>query len=597
MDTASESYQKMLHESIQRFFAEYEKGVTDFSAFSSIFFRLMQAADPPLETVWFYSALNFHSSKFTIQDPILVYRELFHLIVTCSALCNSGLKRIALLAPVIYELYRLVSEKRGFWLNSDVEFLVEGIVSYLSICCCKNSDPEVGSVHLGPGFLDVVRVWTVGRLEGNRTFGDDLSVFFPLVSDEVCQGVGVGCGVGYLAGIVMSEAFIMRLCLKFGSGASRAELEKDMRSLAVEMISGFRNCYFFDTLLRMLLEPVLPVTSLLMIKIMLFLYHFLMVSGFSCFIMSRKVHVADPKQLGEILMRVVFPAILSVNGLLLGHDLEFGRVSSYLIPNLKFVSWQSAEDEVLLRKVLYDAVIMEKYTFLNPQIGIQLFGNQLKNIVVTWLFVADNAILYVRENGDQAKAISYINAFSESQLPSQLIKWVATQSGMGEEMGRPKFSTPIAFMKWLLIAEDQGIRVFDHNISKLHAKAMMYKSRVEYELPVCKLDGKTRDNNVFFYTDNEGSGEEKIDGDQEMIDSLNAAMLAAACTVNLTTDGRRKRKGIIDEGKTQFKFGKYHLLENSFGDNHLPFGDDGGSSSGSEVENPVSDEDMEIMEQ
>ncbi|XP_010648329.1 uncharacterized protein LOC104878980 isoform X2 [Vitis vinifera] len=337
MDTASESYQKMLHESIQRFFAEYEKGVSDFSAFSSIFFRLMQASpDPPLETVWFYSALNFHS----------------------------------------------------------------------------------------------------------------------------------------------------------------------------------------NTLLRMLLEPVLPVTSLL-----------------------------------------------------------------------------SAEDEVLLRKVLYDAVIMEKYTFLNPQIGIQLFGNQLKNIVVTWLFVADNAILYVRENGDQAKAISYINAFSESQLPSQLIKWVATQSGMGEEMGRPKFSTPIAFMKWLLIAEDQGIRVFDHNISKLHAKAMMYKSRVEYELPVCKLDGKTRDNNVFFYTDNEGSGEEKIDGDQEMIDSLNAAMLAAACTVNLTTDGRRKRKGIIDEGKTQFKFGKYHLLENSFGDNHLPFGDDGGSSSGSEVENPVSDEDMEIMEQ
>ena len=250
MDTASESYQKMLHESIQRFFAEYEKGVSDFSAFSSIFFRLMQASpDPPLETVWFYSALNFHSSNFTIQDPILVYRELFQLIVTCSALCNSGLKRIALLAPVIYELYRLVSEKRGFWLNSDVEFLVEGIVSYLSICCCKNSDPEVGSVHLGPGFLDVVRVWTVGRLEGNRTFGDDLSVFFPLVSDEVCQGVGVGCGVGYLAGIVMSEAFITRLCLKFDSGASRAELEKDMRNLAVEMISGFRNCYFFGEIL------------------------------------------------------------------------------------------------------------------------------------------------------------------------------------------------------------------------------------------------------------------------------------------------------------------------------------------------------------
>ena len=239
----------MLHESIQRFFAEYEKGVTDFSAFTSIFFRLMQTSpDPPLETVWFYSALNFHSCNFTIQDPVLAVRELFEVIVTCSSLCNSGLKRIALLAPVIYELYRLVSEKRGVWLNSDVEFLLEGIVSYISICC-KNPDPEMGSIHLGPGFLNVIRVWTVGRLEGNCTLGDNLSVFFPLVNDEICQGVGVGCGVGFLAGIVISEAFIMRLCLKFGSGASRAELEEDMRNWAVQMISGFRNCYFFGEVL------------------------------------------------------------------------------------------------------------------------------------------------------------------------------------------------------------------------------------------------------------------------------------------------------------------------------------------------------------
>lgn len=249
MDSASEPYQQMLQESIQRFFAEYEKGVTDFSAFSSIFFRLMQTSpDPPLETVWFYSALNFHSSNLTIQDPVLVVRQSFEVIVTCSSLCNSGLKRIALLAPVLFELYRLVSEKRGLLLNSDVECLVEGIISYTSICC-KNSDPEMASVHLGPGFLDVIRIWTVDRLEGNCTFENDLGVFFPLVSDEVRQGVGVECGVGYLAGIVMSEAFIMRLCLKLGSGASRVELEKDIRNWAVQMISGFRNCYFFGEVL------------------------------------------------------------------------------------------------------------------------------------------------------------------------------------------------------------------------------------------------------------------------------------------------------------------------------------------------------------
>ena len=118
----------------------------------------------------------------------------------------------------------------------------------------------------------------------------------------------------------------------------------------------------------------------------------------------------------------------------------------------------------------------------------------------------------------------------------------------------------------------------------------MCKSRLQYELPVCKIEGKTPDNDVLFCTDSEGSGDEKVDGDREMIDSLNTA-------VNLTTDGRRKRKGIIDEGKTQVKFCKYHLHENSFGDIRLPFGDDGCSSSGSEVENPVLDQDMEIMEE
>lgn len=39
-----------------------------------------------------------------------------------------------------------------------------------------------------------------------------------------------------------------------------------------------------------------------------------------------------------------------------------------------------------------------------------------------------------------------MDAFSGSQLPSHLVKWVATQNGMGEEIDGPKFSTPIAFI-------------------------------------------------------------------------------------------------------------------------------------------------------
>lgn len=55
-------------------------------------------------------------------------------------------------------------------------------------------------------------------------------------------------------------------------------------------------------------------------------------------------------------------------------------------------SSQSSEDEVLLRNILYDGVIMMEFSFLNPQLP----GNHLKNIAVRWLFVADHAIQSAR---------------------------------------------------------------------------------------------------------------------------------------------------------------------------------------------------------
>lgn len=64
--------------------------------------------------------------------------------------------------------------------------------------------------------------------------------------------------------------------------------------------------------------------------------------------------------------------------------------------NLLFLFSQKYEDEFFLREVLYDAVVMVEYSFLIPQIGIKLAGGNLKNLAVTWLFVADNAIRFVR---------------------------------------------------------------------------------------------------------------------------------------------------------------------------------------------------------
>lgn len=137
---------------------------------------------------------------------MLAVKDLFQLLVSCSNPCNNGLKRVALLAPVVYELYCVVFGcfDRDLWLKRESEGLVEEIVCYIIICCSKYSEEwEIGSDNLTYGFVDLVWVWTVDRVREDCEFGDDLRVFFPLVSGEVCSGVNVGCGAGNLAGVVM----------------------------------------------------------------------------------------------------------------------------------------------------------------------------------------------------------------------------------------------------------------------------------------------------------------------------------------------------------------------------------------------------------
>lgn len=242
-------YQPMLQESIHRFLAEYGKGVTDFSSFGSIFSRLLRnLPDPPLEILWFYSALTIHTAKLTMQDypskRVSAVRELFQLLVSYTSPCGN-FKRIAILAPVIYELHCLVLDKKNS--NREVEDILEGLVSYSSICCSAGLEEEDEEVA-GSGFSDVLRVWMVDRV----CTGDELKAFFPIVIEEVHEQIRKGCGVGYLAGVVMCEALLLRLWLKFGSGNSRVELEKDVRNCTVQTMSGFRTFWFLGE--RYLLE-------------------------------------------------------------------------------------------------------------------------------------------------------------------------------------------------------------------------------------------------------------------------------------------------------------------------------------------------------
>ncbi|XP_057959208.1 uncharacterized protein LOC131151806 isoform X1 [Malania oleifera] len=555
-------HELMLQESIDHFLSEFYKFQPDFSGLSSVFARLVQTMhDPPLEIIWFYSALTFRSNS-AADDPLArvsVVKDLFQLLVSCSASCN-GVKRVALLAPVIFKLCELVTSENIFWLRREIDCFVEGIVSYITMCCCQDSENDDGSVHLTGCFVDLLRVWTVDQGEENRNFEEALRLFFPLVSEGVRQGVGVGCGAGYLAGVVTSEAFLLLFCFKFGSGGPKAELQKNLLSWASDSIIGFKNWYFFDIILRTLLDPILPVTSLLVSMLL-----------FDC----------------PMLIVIELPQFRGFIG--------SWKPSEFIRRLWIYLHSSSPEDEVLMRRVLYDTMVMIEHPFLDSD-SVLLPANCLKNLAITWLLVADDAVQFIRKHGDQTKAISYIDAFTESRLISQLIEWISNHAGMKQKLGRPNVSTPADLIRWLLILEDQGVRLFDH-IFKFHDKAIVYKSRADQEFSVFEPDIRSLDN-VFLPNDSKGEEKVEVVVDQATVGSVDAVFLAATCTSKLTgADRRRKRKeGDRVEGKTQAKFVKYHLDEMSIGQKFLSSGDEDGLSSGNEVENLVSDEDMEDME-
>lgn len=227
---------------------------------------------------------------------------------------------------------------------------------------------------------------------------------------------------------------------------------------------------------------------------------------------------------------------------------------------------------------------------------------------LAWLLVADGAIQFVRECGEHASAISYIEAFSKSDFSNLLIKWVTIQTGIDKKLVMPNTPTPKALIKWLLVLQNQGIRVFDQDVSELHAKAAICMSRADYELPAFK----PADDNTFFDIGNVATGKDKVAEDQEMVHLLHNPFSAAACVVKSTaTHGRRKREEEMNEEATPNKIVKYNSHENSYPVNVLPFTGGDALITGSEVNNPAhgvctgslmenavhddSDEEMEVL--
>lgn len=171
-------------------------------------------------------------------------KDLLNLLTSCSNLSGTS-KKIALLAPVVYELCNIVSDcrKRLVCVGDQVEGLVENVMGYIMMC------PGLYDCGVGAGefdnklvcFEDLVRVWTADRGGGRCSVGENLRAFFPLLTDGVWDWMSDKGGVRELSGMVLCEVFFLRVYLSFLSRLSAEELVKDA---AVRMIKGFRNVYF-----------------------------------------------------------------------------------------------------------------------------------------------------------------------------------------------------------------------------------------------------------------------------------------------------------------------------------------------------------------
>ncbi|KAL0333805.1 UNVERIFIED_CONTAM: hypothetical protein Sangu_1536700 [Sesamum angustifolium] len=471
--------------------------------FTSDFQEFVQSkADPPLESIWVYTALTFTSSSTPKTDPfsrILAIKDLFQLIVSCSASCSS-VKSIALAAPVIYYLHGFILDVKGFQLgpkkekklNGEIKTLVDSILGYINVCCNGFDGNFDDLENLIRPLGDLISFWLVDDGAQDKNV-ETLRVFFPLLSDSIVKRISIGeCGIVELAGSVVAEAFLLKLCWKIREEGFGEKMQNELKSWIVGSITALRSSYFYVTLLSMLFEQVLPITSLV-----------------------------------------------------------------------------NLEHQDGLREVLFDALIVVEYSFLSPDSLGQL---------------------PVKDRGDHTKAISYLNAFSNSSLPSLIVKWVRTEIGNESGTNAPTGSSPRAFLKWMLNKENKGIKIFDDDMSNFRAafnsKEEAGASMEEHQKP---------DSNLLFYIDNKGQKEYANEDNKQMNKSMSAAFTAAAHSMHSPEQGGRKRKTKKGENTKQVKFVKYNALEHSSLSGERPADPrNDHSDSGSDVENPSSDEDMEI---
>ncbi|MED6147336.1 hypothetical protein PIB30_043253 [Stylosanthes scabra] len=516
-----ENYAMKLKNSLQELISESRKGSTDFCSYLDVFYELMQAnVNPPFEVIWVYTAIKFQtlkSEKGDALDRVSDARSLFQLLSSCSASVGAS-KSVALMAPVVYEAYKVVLELSGKELKhkrekkamKEVKSLVDVIVGYMSVCCSKKvseedeeEDHDCIGLNLIMPFTDLACVWMNANGDGDDNGIGGFESLLPILGSDVCKWLcDKGFHVGYLGGGVIMEAFFLKLGLLCHGKTPGNELEVNLKTWAVGSISSFHNIYFLEILMRAALGTSLPLSSIL-----------------------------------------------------------------------------KSEEETLLRKVLFDVLLLVEYPFLYEN------AKYIKSLSLTRLVVTHKAVEYFRGIGDQNRAISYVREFSDSRIPSHIIKWVTSQYVLEERAFKANGSSPRALLTWLLSIENRGIRVLEDDTLRSCAKSGLDISQAKQ--PTGNLGGKTVDDDLFF-VDNAGEEGNAVEEDKQN-DEISDAFVAAAQTMTVTDGGSRKRKGKSKERK--IKFVKHNLLRNSHIAKPETSAPNDGSSGESEVEDPASDSD------
>lgn len=131
--------------------------------------------------------------------------------------------------------------------------------------------------------------------------------------------------------------------------------------------------------------------------------------------------------------------------------------------------------------------------------------------------------------------------------------------------------------------EDKGLRIFEDSTEKLRTKLIADKCKSVSKVSVVRGDGRETDADLFFF-DNKGNAVE----DEEMQPADDTAFLAAAQVMKSLASNGRKRKDLGGE-ETPVKCIKFKANDSSM----KRYAAADGMSSGSEIDDPPSDDEME----